>query len=152
MNSDTVKIQPGSSVVIKYTLAIENGAIIESTDGSDPLRFSIGDGTLIEGLEAVVRMMRPGERQCVSLVPQEAFGFADETSVHLLPRERFPADLPLEPGLIIGFTTPAGDEVPGKIMDIVGANVVVDFNHPLAGHTVTFDVELVAVDGPSGEA
>jgi FKBP-type peptidyl-prolyl cis-trans isomerase SlpA len=151
MNDETPTIQPGSSVVIKYTLAIENGTVIESTDNNDPLRFTIGDGTLIEGLEAVVRMMQPGERQCVSLVPQEAFGFADETNVHMLPRDRFPEDMPLEQGLIIGFTTPAGDEVPGKIMEILDNTIVVDFNHPLAGHTVTFDVELVSVDGPSGE-
>lgn len=144
-------IQPGCSVVIKYTLAIENGTIIESTDGTDPLRFTIGDGTLIDGLEAVVVSMQPGERQCISLDPREAFGFADETSVHIMPRADFPEDIELESGLIIGFTTPAGEEIPGKIMEVLDDSVVVDFNHPLAGHTVTFDVELVSVDGPTGE-
>ena len=144
-------IAPGCSVVIKYTLATENGTVVESTEDTDPLRFTIGDGTLIEGLEAVVAGMQPGERQCVSLDPREAFGFPDETSVQVMPREDFPGDMELEPGLIIGFTTPTGDEIPGKIMEVLEDSVVVDFNHPLAGHTVTFDVELVSVDGPSGE-
>jgi FKBP-type peptidyl-prolyl cis-trans isomerase SlpA len=145
-------IQPGCSVVIKYTLAIENGTVVESTEGTDPMRFTIGDGTLIDGLEAIVTSMQPGERQCVSLDPREAFGFADETNVHLMPRAEFSDDFQLEPGLIIGFTTPAGDEIPGKVMEVLDEQVVMDFNHPLAGHTVTFDVELVSVDGPTGEA
>jgi FKBP-type peptidyl-prolyl cis-trans isomerase SlpA len=148
---ESTGIQPGCSVVIKYTLAIENGIVMESTDGTDPMRFTIGDGTLIQGLEAVVVAMQPGERQCVSLDPREAFGFADETCVHLMPRSDFPKDIQLEPGLIIGFSTPSGEEIPGKIMDVLDENVVVDFNHPLAGHTVTFDVELVSVNGPTGE-
>jgi len=148
---ESTGIQPGCSVVIKYTLAIENGTVIESTDGTDPMRFTIGDGTLIDGLESVVSGMQPGERQCVSLDPREAFGFADETSVHVMPRADFPEDIQLEPGLIIGFTTPSGEEIPGKVMDVVDdESVVIDFNHPLAGHTITFDVELISVDGPTG--
>ena len=141
-------LKPGCRVTIKYTLALENGTVVETTDGTDPLHFTLGDGTLIAGLEAVVATMQPGERQCVSLDPLEAFGYADETAVHIMPRAEFPGDIPLEPGLIIGFTTPSGEEIPGKIMEILDETVVVDFNHPLAGHTITFDVELVSVDGP----
>ena len=62
-----------------------------------------------------------------------------------MPRSEFPADMPLEPGLIVGFTTPSGEEVPGAIQEIKGDDVVVDFNHPLAGHEVIFDVEILEV-------
>lgn len=140
------KITTGVSVLIQYTLALEDGTVIESTIDSDPLRFTMGDGALIEGLEAVLNGMVTGERQCVQLDPREAFGFADETNVHLMQRKQFPDDIDLEPGLIIGFTTPSGEEVPGKIMEIPDDElVVVDFNHPLAGHNVTFDVEVLEV-------
>jgi len=139
-------IQAGSSVLINYTLAIEDGTVVESTEGTDPLRFSLGDGTLIEGLEAVLMDMKVGERQCMQLEAVEAFGFADETNVHMLTRDKFPEDMPLEKDLIVGFTTPSGEEIPGRIMDMPDDNlVVVDFNHPLAGHAITFDVEVMAI-------
>lgn len=144
-------IQAGSSVLIEYTLALEDGTVVESTAGTDPLRFCLGDGTLIEGLEAVLIGMKVGERQCVQLDPREAFGFPDETNVHMLTRDKFPADMPLEKDLIIGFTTPMGDEVPGRIMELPDDNlVIVDFNHPLAGHTITFDVEVKAIGAEEG--
>ncbi|MCK4742591.1 MAG: FKBP-type peptidyl-prolyl cis-trans isomerase [Sulfuriflexus sp.] len=139
-------IQAGSSVLINYTLAIEDGTVVESTEGTDPLRFSLGDGTLIEGLEAVLLDMKVGDRQCLQLEAVEAFGFADETNVHMLTRDKFPEDMPLEKDLIVGFTTPSGEEVPGRIMEMPDDDlVVVDFNHPLAGHAVTFDVEVMAI-------
>lgn len=139
-------IQAGSSVLINYTLAIEDGSVVESTEGTDPMRFSIGDGALIEGLEAVLIDMKVGDRQCMQLEAVEAFGFADETNVHMLTRDKFPEDMPLEKDLIIGFTTPSGEEIPGRIMEMPDDNlVIVDFNHPLAGHAVTFDVEVMAI-------
>lgn len=139
-------IQAGSSVLINYTLAIEDGTVVESTEGTDPLRFLLGDGTLIEGLEAVLIGMKVGDRQCMQLEAVEAFGFADETNVHMLTRDKFPEDMPLEKDLIVGFTTPSGEEIPGRIMEMPDDNlVIVDFNHPLAGHAVTFDVEIMAI-------
>ncbi len=142
----TESIQAGSSVLINYTLALDNGTVVESTQGTDPLRFSLGDGTLIEGLEAVLMGMKVGERQCLQLDPREAFGFADETNVHMLTRDKFPEDMPLEKDLIVGFTTPSGEEIPGRIMEMPDDDlVIVDFNHPLAGHNVTFDVEIIAI-------
>jgi len=142
----TKSIQAGSSVLINYTLALENGTVVESTQGTDPLRFSLGDGTLIEGLEAILMGMKVGERQCLQLDPREAFGFPDETNVHMLTRDKFPKEMPLEKDLIVGFTTPSGEEVPGRIMEMPDDDlVIVDFNHPLAGHAVTFDVEVLAI-------
>ncbi len=142
----TESIQAGSSVLINYTLALENGTVVESTQGTDPLRLSLGDGTFIESLEAVLIGMKVGERQCLQLDPREAFGFPDETNVHMLTRDKFPEDMPLEKDLIVGFTTPSGEEIPGRIMDMPDDDlVIVDFNHPLAGHSVTFDVEVIAI-------
>lgn len=142
----TESIQAGSSVLINYTLALESGTVVESTQDTDPLRFCLGDGTLIEGLEAVLIGMKVGERQCLQLDPREAFGFADETNVHMLTRDKFPDDMPLEKDLIIGFTTPSGEEIPGRIMEMPDDElVIVDFNHPLAGQSVTFDVEVIAI-------
>lgn len=139
------RVQRGTRVAIEYSLALEDGSVVETTDEAGALEFDIGDGTLIEGLENVLLGMKTGERQCLNLDPREAFGFRDETNIHHLPRGEFSEDMPLEPGLIIGFSTPSGDEVPGMVLKVMDEEVVVDFNHPLSGHTITFDVEVKSI-------
>ena len=138
-------IGKGCEVSMNFTLSIEDGTVADASDPGEPLVFSIGDGSLIEGLELMLYGMKAGERQCVLIGPHDAFGFADPDNVHRMPLNEFDSSLSLEPGTIIGFTTPSGEEVPGTIKAVEGEEVVVDFNHPLAGHSVTFDVEIVSV-------
>ena len=142
---DALTIGPGSEVLMHFTLSLADGTVADSTRDGEPLRFVMGDGTLIEGLELVLYGLKAGDRQCLSIEPRDAFGFPNEENIHTMPRSEFPADMPLEPGLIVGFTTPSGEEVPGAIQEIKGDDVVVDFNHPLAGHEVIFDVEILEV-------
>ncbi len=139
-------VERGSRVTLRYTLSLEDGTVVETTEGFEPLTFTIGDGTLIPGLEAVVRGLHAGDKQCLQIDPREGFGFPDVGNIHFLPRERFPGDMEPEPGLIVGFETPNGEEVPGTVLEVDEAQVRVDFNHPLAGRTITFDVEVVAVE------
>jgi FKBP-type peptidyl-prolyl cis-trans isomerase SlpA len=138
-------IGPGSTVVMYYTLALESGAVVDGTEAGEPLAFTLGDGTLIEGLERALYGLRAGDRQTLRVDPREGFGYPEEGRVHEMARTEFRADMPLEPGLVIGFTTPAGDELPGTVLAVGDDTVRVDFNHPLAGHTVVFDVEIVEV-------
>jgi FKBP-type peptidyl-prolyl cis-trans isomerase SlpA len=138
-------IAHGSTVRMHYTLALENGTVVDGTAEDEPLRFTMGDGTLVEGLELALFGLKAGDRQTLRLDPREAFGPRDATNVHALPRAEFPAEMPLEPGLIVGFTTPAGDEVPGTVLEVDEQEVLVDFNHPLAGHEITFDVHILEV-------
>ena len=142
---EALTIGPGSEVLMHFTLSLADGTVADSTREGEPLRFVMGDGTLIEGLELVLYGLKQGDRQCLSIEPRDAFGFPDEDNIHTMPRSEFPADMQLEPGVIIGFTTPSGEEVPGAIQEVEGDEVVVDFNHPLAGHEVIFDVEILEV-------
>lgn len=142
---EALTIGPGSEVLMHFTLSLADGTVADSTRDGEPLRFVMGDGTLIEGLELVLYGLKVGDRQCLSIEPRDAFGFPNEENIHTMPRSEFPADMQLEPGLIVGFTTPSGEEVPGAIQEIKGDEVVVDFNHPLAGHEVIFDVEILEV-------
>ena len=143
-------IEPGSRVTLLYTLSVEDGTVVESTDGFDPLSFTLGDGTLIAGLEAVLVGLRAGDKQCLQIDPREGFGYPDVGNVHFLPRERFPEDVEPQAGLIVGFETPGGDELPGTVLEVDAEQVRVDFNHPLAGRTITFDVEVLAVEPAAG--
>jgi FKBP-type peptidyl-prolyl cis-trans isomerase SlpA len=142
---DKKVIRPQSRVVMHFSLTLEDGTIAESTFDSDPLEFVMGDGTLIEGLELALYGLKPGDRQRLTMQPQDAFGFRDPENIHIMPRSEFAADMELEPGLIIGFTTPSGEEIPGAVLEVQDDEVKVDFNHPLAGHELIFDVEILEV-------
>ena len=142
---EALTIGPGSEVLMHFTLSLADGTVADSTREGEPLRFVMGDGSLIEGLELVLYGLKQGDRQCLSIEPRDAFGFPDEENIHTMPRSEFPENIQLEVGQIIGFTTPSGEEVPGAIMEIKDEEVVVDFNHPLAGHEVIFDVEILEV-------
>lgn len=152
MNDAVKTIGPGSEVVMHFTLAIEDGTVAESTVDAEPLHFVLGDGTLVEGLEHALYGLKAGDRQSLLIAPENAFGYPDEDYVITMPRSEFPADMALEPGLIIGFTTPAGHEVPGAVLEVTGESVQVDFNHPLAGHELSFDVEILEVAAGPDEA
>lgn len=138
-------ISPESTVTLHLSLTLEDGTVAESTFDDEPLTFILGDGTLVEGLELGLYGLRPGDTQRLSLFPEQAFGLRDPEKVHRLPRADFPAEMALEPGCIIGFDTPEGEELPGMIVSTDDTSVEVDFNHPLAGRVVIFDVEIIDV-------
>ncbi len=148
--SQAPRIGPGAEVVMHYSITLEDGTLADRSEPDAPLQFTMGDGTLIEGLEHALYGLRPGERQSLRLDPEQAFGLADEENVHSVPRADFPAEITPEPGLIVAFSTPSGDEAPGMIREVGPAEVRVDFNHPLAGHEIAFTVEILQVRAPAG--
>jgi len=145
-------IQPGSEVVMRYCITLEDGTVADETRGDDSLGFHMGDGTLAEGLEHALYGLRPGEHQSIIIGPEHAFGYSDADNIHEMTRSEFPDGMPLEPGIIIAFDTPSGEEVPGMIREVEGDVIRVDFNHPLAGHTITFDVNILSVAAPDASA
>ena len=138
-------ISPGSTVTLHLSLTLQNGTVAETTFDDEPLTLTMGDGSLAAGLELGLYGLRPGNIQRLELYPEQAFGLHDPEKVHQLPRADFDAKLVLEPGSIIGFDTPGGEELSGTILAVDDATVEVDFNHPLAGRVVIFDVEIIDV-------
>jgi len=145
------EIAPHSRVTFHFSLATTEGVEIVSTFGGDPTTLTLGDGSLNEGLELALYGLTPGQEQTLTLTQDQAFGSRDEGKTQRLPVTDFPADMALEPGLVIAFETPAGEEVAGIVMDLTEQEVDVDFNHPLAGQEVVFRVQILAVEPPSGE-
>jgi FKBP-type peptidyl-prolyl cis-trans isomerase SlpA len=144
----TTRIGPASTVTMHFSLTLEDGTVAESSLGNEPLRFVMGDGTLVRGLELALYGMRPGERQRLVLTPEQAFGARHAANIHRLLRRDFPPDIVPEPGLVVGFTTPEGEEIGGMILEVMDDEVRVDFNHPLAGHAITYEVEILSVEPP----
>lgn len=140
------QVAAGSRVRLHYTLSLADGTIVDDTSMDEPLLFTVGDGTLLPGLEACLLGMVMGQRGSYVLTPEQGYGYPDPDNIHDLPRDDFPADPAIEPGAILSFATPAGDDIPGTVLAMDEARVTVDFNHPLAGHTLRFAVEILSLD------
>ena len=138
-------IGEGSTVTLHMSLALEDGTVAESTFDGEPLTFTMGDGSLDRGLELGLYGLVSGDRQRLILDPGQAFGRRDPGRIHTLSRDTFAPDMPLAPGQIIGFETENGEELPGAVLSVDASSVRVDFNHPLAGRTLVFDVEILDV-------
>ena len=134
-----------ATVTLHLSLALQDGTVAESTFDGEPLVFTMGDGVLDHGLELALYGLVRGDKQRLTLDPGQAFGQYDPDRVHTLARDSFAADMTLEPGVIIGFETETGEELAGAILELDEQTVKVDFNHPLAGRTIIFDVEILDV-------
>ncbi len=136
------QVKAGSTVDIKFSLCLIDGTVVDQTEADETLQFTLGDGTLFEGLERWLIGLEEGEQKQFTLFPEDAFGNPDPDNVQELSRDLFPADMDLERGLVIGFSGPAGDDIPGTIVAVEEDRVTVDFNHPLAGQVLVFDVTV----------
>lgn len=141
------QIGPNSEVLFHFTIKLEDGSVADSTQlHGKPAKLIMGDGSLTPNFEACLLGLEEGSEHSFELGPDDAFGPVNPDNIHYMDRSRFAAELELEEGLILSFTQPNGAEMPGIIRDIAGDSVMVDFNHPLAGRPVTFEVEILTVE------
>lgn len=145
MKGERKGVAPGDTVLLHYRLATPEGVEISSTFDDDPESFVIGDGDLAENLERCVIGMAEGERREFRLRPGEAFGENNPQMVRELEREDFPAKFPLIEGSLVEFEMPDGRTVTGVVKSWTGDKVTVDFNHPLCGQPLLFEVEVVEI-------
>lgn len=143
------QIQPGSRVRLHLAIKLANGMVAETTFDDDPLEVIIGDGALVYGLEVALYGMRPGQKQSITLTPEQAYGTHDPVAVGWLPRDQFPADMQLEPGALVGFVGAEGEEVAALVIAVDAERVQIDFNHPLAGKPIIFESEIISVEPPA---
>ena len=138
-------VKDDSDIAISFKLQLPDGTIVESTEPGETMRFKIGDGTMIGNLENLLIGLELGTEAKLTLSPERAFGLPDPANFQSMNLSDFPEEMALQEGHVIGFNTPTGDEIPGTIHEIKGDQVVVDFNHPLAGATVMFTAKIEAI-------
>jgi FKBP-type peptidyl-prolyl cis-trans isomerase SlyD len=145
-----MKIERGRVVQMHYTLRDESGETIESSGGREPLSYLHGYGHLIPGLEKALDGSRAGLRTRVTVAPRDAYGEKDPEAVIRAPREDFPEGLILEPGVEVQAQTPDGP-ITFTVVAVEDDQAILDANHPLAGKTLTFDVEVLEVRDATAE-
>ncbi len=135
-------IKEGDTVAVHYTGKLPDGQVFDSSEGRDPLEFTVGAGQLIAGFDNAVRGKEIGDKTTVEIPPEEGYGHADPERVQTIPREMLDADN-LEEGQVLGLQTPDGQALQATVQSLDEATVTLDFNHFLAGKTLTFDIEVV---------
>lgn len=144
------QVQQGDRVRVHYTGTLEDGEVFDSSQGQEPLQFTVGSGEVIPGFESAVLGMSPGERKTITIPSDEAYGPHRDEMLLSVPRDQFPAeaDPHVGDGLIVG--TSDGQQIPVTIYALEEDTIVLDANHPLAGEDLTFELELVGIEGKSG--
>lgn len=137
-------------VSIEYTLTGEDGSVLDTSRGDEPISYVHGSGTLVEALEEIMEGKGPSDTIKLTLPPEKAYGVRDDSIIFTLPRAQFgPGDEPE-----IGMQIMLQGDGDGRMVTVVAKDeneVTVDGNHPLAGLTLTFDVEIVDVREATAE-
>ena len=139
-----LRIGPGTIVTLHFSLLLESGEELDTTRRGHPATFAFGDGKLPSGFERALTGLRAGDDVVLDIAPEDGFGNRVAANVRTLSRSRFAPDIGLEEGLVVSFAAPEG-ELPGVVTTVKEDTVVVDFNHPLAGRRLRFDVSVLNV-------
>ena len=140
------RISEHARVTLHFAVLLDSGEEVDTTRRGRPATFEMGDGSLLPGFEEALLGMQAGDDAQIELEPDQAFGAHRQENVQLMERSAF-AGVDLEPGLMVSFAGPGG-ELPGVVRRLFERTVEVDFNHPLAGRRVIFDVSIIKVEDP----
>lgn len=139
------KPQAGDTVRVHYTGTLEDGTQFDSSRGADPMEFAMGQGQLIAGFENAVAGLSSGESCTVTLAPEDAYGEQDAEMIQNVPRELMPEDVELKAGMVLQGQADDGRVDNFTVVSFTEEMVTLDANHPLAGKSLTFEIELVAI-------
>ena len=139
-------INSQSRVTLHFELKFEDGEIIDSNFNKDPATFVMGDGSLLPGFEKKLEGLSSAEKASFTVLPEEAFGQPNPNNVQSFKRDSFAEDMELAEGVVISFADASQSELPGVIKSVDDDVVIVDFNHPLAGQNIVFNVDIIAVE------
>lgn len=142
--SDILRINHDTEVTLHFTLKLPSGDVVDSTLGKAPATFKVGDGSLLPGFESSLFGLKAGDQRTFEIEPERGFGPGSPQNIQTVARDQFD-EMELEPGLLVIFKDAAGGEMPGVVKTIHDTIVEVDFNHPLAGKIITFEVEIIEV-------
>lgn len=137
-------MKPGSKVKVHYTGSLNDGSVFDSSEGKEPLEFTIGEKQVIPGFEDGIKEMKLNEEKTIKINAKEAYGDRDEKMVVSIPRDKFPPDV--QAGGTMILKGPEGQRFPAVVKEVRDNEVIIDLNHPLAGKDLNFKVKVVEIN------
>lgn len=139
-------VGPGTKVTLHFALRLEDGKVIDSNFEREPATFTVGDGNLLMGFEKVILGLLEGDRGTFVIKPEEGFGQRNPNNIQEIARTQFSPEIELSEGLMLSFADAQKAELPGVVQEFNEDVVVVDFNHPLAGRDIVFEVAILRIE------
>lgn len=138
------QVQNGDKVKVHYHGKLRTGETFDSSNGRQPLEFTVGSGQVIKGFDDGVKGMQPGEKKTIEIPVEDAYGSKQEEMIIEFPKEQFPPDMSPEVGMQLMMSN-GGQQIPVTIIEVKDQTVILDANHQLAGQDLIFDLELVEI-------
>ena len=139
------QVQNGDKIKVHYHGKLRSGETFDSSQGRDPLEFTVGSGQVIKGFDEGVKGMKVGEKKTVEIPVGDAYGEKQQEMMIEFPKEQFPPDMNPEVGMQLMMSNGGGQNFPVTVAEVKENTVVLDANHPLAGQDLIFDLELVEI-------
>ncbi len=144
VKAQSMDVSTGKQVSIEYTLTLEDKTVVDSNVEGKPLIFIQGSHNIIPGLESALDGMKTGDSKQVTVTPENAYGAVDDDAVSEIEKAHIPEDS-LKVGAVLQGQSPDGRVIIARVVEIGEETVLLDYNHPLAGKTLNFDVKILAV-------
>ena len=141
-----LSVGPGTRVTLHFALKLDDGEVVDTTFGGDPATFEVGDGNLLDGFERALYGMQPGAKETLVIKPENGFGQRNPQNIQEIPRSEFDPSIQIAEGLVLAFADAQNAELPGVVSSFDDETVYVDFNHPLSGRDIHFEVEILEVE------
>ena len=142
--AQTLKVEKGKKVKLDYSLSI-NGEVVDSTVGDQPLEFVQGEETLLPALEQQLEGLQKGDKKKIVLAPEDGYGLLNDEAFKELPKSILPPEIEPQPGMIVELQGDDNTNIPAVIWEVKEDTIVFNMNHPLAGQSLEFDVEVIDV-------
>ena len=144
--TNEIAISSNTKVSLNFSITLETGEVVDSNFDRSPVGFVMGDGSLLPSFESCLLGLKAGEQASFTIDPEQGFGEPQDANFQDMPRRTFSNDSELEVGMVFSFADAAGGELPGVVDSFDEETVRVNFNHPLAGRTLTFEVKIDRVE------
>ncbi|WP_372756232.1 peptidylprolyl isomerase [Mariniflexile sp.] len=139
------QVKENDTVRVHYTGKLSNGQVFDSSLEREPLEVTLGQGMLIPGFEKGMVNMKVNEKKTINIPVAEAYGDIQQELFHEVKKDQLPPDMTPEVGMGLASRNPDGTEVQFRVAEVHPEHIIIDANHPLAGHDLTFDLELVEI-------
>ena len=139
------QVKSGDVVKVHYTGKLASGEKFDSSEGREPLEFTVGAGQMIKGFDAALPGMIKGDKKTINIPAEDGYGERSEEAIIEFPKSNVPEDMKLEPGMALTLSNQQGQPVPVIVVDVKEDIIILDANHFLAGQELVFDIELVEI-------